>query len=293
LFQQVEGLGGMIKAATSGWVRDQIEAVERLRKRDIATRKAALTGVSVHPDVFEKELSRPTPNYPELRAKAAGRLVKWRRDHRQANSIAGLSAVVAKSGRSNGELMASAVKAARSGATIGELTSTLAAPAANRKGASTTPLAAHPYAAAYEQLRDLVDAYARAHGEKRPKVFLANLGTKKEFLARSNYARDFFEAGGFEPVDNDGFTDAQALATAFAASQAEIAVICSTDDRYQTDVEQVAPRLRAAGARAVVLAGNPGASEAKYRNAGVNQFIFVKCNVLEALRSLLHEAGVL
>ena len=292
LFQQIEGLGGMIKAATSGWIRDQIEAVERLRERDIATRKAALTGVSAHPDVFEKELSRPTPNYAVLRAKAAGSLVKWRRDHRQGNSIADLGAVVAKSGRSSGELMTSAVKAARSGATIGELTSTLAA-AANREGASTTPLAAHPYAAAYEQLRDIVDAYAGAHGSKRPKVFLANLGTKKEFLARSNYARDFFEAGGFEPVDNDGFTDAQALAAAFAASRAEIAVICSTDARYQTDVEQVAPKLRAAGARAVVLAGNPGASEAKYRSAGVNQFIFVKCNVLEALRSLLHEAGVL
>ena len=293
LFQQIEGLGGMIKAATSGWIRDQIEAVERLRERDIATRKAALTGVSAHPDVFEKELSRPTPNYAELRAKAAGSLVKWRRDHRQGNSIADLGAVVAKSGRSSGELMTSAVKAARSGATIGELTSTLAAAAANREGASTTPLAAHPYAAAYEQLRDIVDAYAGAHGGKRPKIFLANLGTKKEFLARSNYARDFFEAGGFEPVDNDGFTDAHALAAAFAASRAEIAVICSTDARYQTDVEQVAPKLRGAGARAVVLAGNPGASEAKYRSAGVSQFIFVKCNVLEALRSLLHELGVL
>src|SRR4029434_8658689 len=112
--------------------------------------------------------------------------------------------------------MASAVKAARAGATIGELTSALAGPGANRQAATATPLAAHPYAAAYEQLRDTVDAYARTHGDKRPKVFFANLGTRKEFLARSNYARDFFEAGGFEPVDNNGFTDAQAAAAAFA-----------------------------------------------------------------------------
>ena len=153
--------------------------------------------------------------------------------------------------------------------------------------------AAHPYAAAYEQLRDMVDAYARAHGDKRPRVFLANLGTGREFLARSNYARDFFEAGGFEPVDNDGFTDAQAAAAAFAASQAEIAVICSTDARYATDVEQVAPKLLAAGARILVLAGNPGSNEARYRAAGVNQFIFIKCSALEILRSLLHQVGVL
>ena len=292
-FQQIEGLGGMIKAATDGWIRDQIRAVEKRRELDIATRKRAITGVSEHPDVFEKELSRPTPNYSELRAKASGRLVKWRRDRHQGDSSAALDAVVAKSGRGIGDLMTSAVKAARAGATIGELTSTLSRPVANREGASTTPLAAHPYAAAYEQLRDMVDAYARAHGDKRPRVFLANLGTRREFLARSNYARDFFEAGGFEPVENDGFTDAQAAATAFAASRAEIAVICSTDARYATDVEQVAPKLRAAGARTVVLAGNPGSNEARYRAAGVNQFIFIKCRVLEILRSLLHQIGVL
>ena len=292
LFQQIEGLGGMIKAATSGWIRDQIQAVEKRREQEIATRKAAITGVSEHPDVFEKELSRPTPNYPELRAKAAGRLLKWRHG-RQGNSLADLGAVVANSHRGNGELMASAIRAARAGATIGELASTVAGPEANRQGESTTPLAAHPYAAAYEQLRDMVDTYAKAHGCERPRIFLANMGTRGEFLARSNYARDFFEAGGFEPVDNDGFTDAQGAAAAFAASRAEIAVICSTDARYATDVEQIAPKLVDAGARTVVLAGNPGSNEARYRAAGVNQFIFIKCSVLEILRSLLHQVGVL
>jgi len=292
LFHQVEALGGMIKAATSGWVRDQIQAVEKRREQDIATRKAGITGVSEHTNVFEKDLSRPAPDYPELRTKTAAKLLQWRHDRRQGNSVAALGAVVAKLRRGSGELMASAVEAARAGATIGELTSTLAEPGANRQGASTPPLASHPYAAAYEQLRDMVDAYAQAHGGERPRVFLANMGTRREFLARSNYARDFFEAGGFEPVDNDGFTDAQSAAGAFAASRAEIAVICSTDARYATDVEQVAARLLAAGARIVVLAGNPGSNEARYRAAGVNQFIFIRCSVLEILRSLLHQVGV-
>lgn len=65
LFQEVESLGGMIKAATDGWVADQIKAVEKRREQDIATRKAAITGVSVHPDVFEKDLSRP-PELPRV-----------------------------------------------------------------------------------------------------------------------------------------------------------------------------------------------------------------------------------
>jgi uncharacterized protein involved in type VI secretion and phage assembly len=42
-----------------------------------------------------------------------------------------------------------------------------------------------------------------------------------------------------------------------------------------------------------VLAGNPAANEMKYRSVGVNQFIFVKCNVPDILRALLKEEGVL
>src|SRR5205823_7312004 len=103
----------------------------------------------------------------------------------------------------------------------------------------------------------------------------------------------FFQAGGFQEVNNDGFSDPQALADAFAGSGAKIAVICSTDKKYESIVEPVAPQLKAAGARTVILAGNPGANEAKYRAAGVDRFIFLRCDVLGTLRSLLHEEGVL
>ena len=49
-------------------------------------------------------------------------------------------------------------------------------------------------------------------------------------------------------------------AAEFAASGAKIAVICSTDKQYATVVAELAPKLKAAGARTVILAGHPGAS---------------------------------
>ena len=55
-----------------------------------------------------------------------------------------------------------------------------------------------------------------------------------------------------------------------------------------TAVAELAPKLKAAGAATVVLAGNPGQSEAAYRSAGVDRFIYVRCDVLETLWSLLH-----
>lgn len=324
-FREVEGRGGMCAAATSGWVAERVAAMEQESECDVATRKAAITGVSAHPDVFEEGLARPAADHAALRAAAAARLAVRRRDRAAAEPAAALRDAAARGAR-GGDLMAAAVAAARAGATIGELTAALtgrSAAAAGRAqgrvvaaggeqsgavaatggdppdpaagsaahGARVTPLPVRPYAAAYEQLRDAADAYAEAHGGERPKVFLARLGAPVEYLARTTWAQDFFEAGGFEPASSDG--DVEAQAAACAASGARIAVVCSSDARYATDVENVVPRLRAAGVRTVVLAGNPGDAEARYRAAGVDRFIFVTCDVLATLRDLLREEGVL
>jgi methylmalonyl-CoA mutase len=106
-------------------------------------------------------------------------------------------------------------------------------------------------------------------------------------VARKNYARNFFEAGGFEVLSREAKFDVAEAAAEFAASGAKIAVICSTDKRYPTAVAELAPKLKAAGARAVILAGHPGESAAAYNTAGVDRFIYMRCNVLETLNSLL------
>lgn len=150
----------------------------------------------------------------------------------------------------------------------------------------------HPYDQEFEELRDACDAWLASRGA-RPLVFLAGVGTVRDQMARLAYARDFFEAGGFATVSRDGPADVEVALDAFRRSGARIAVICSTDQLYETVVELLAPRLREAGARTVVLAGHPGAGEARYRAAGVDRFIFVRCDVLDTLRALLREEGVL
>src|SRR5262249_22844013 len=105
--------------------------------------------------------------------------------------------------------------------------------------------------------------------------------------------KNFFEAGGFEVVSNDGFKEADAATRSFAASGATVAVICSSDKLYPEGVPQLAPKLKAAGARSGGLGGNPRANEAAWRSAGVDRFIFIKCDVLETLRQMLREEGVM
>jgi methylmalonyl-CoA mutase len=292
LLRQVEERGGMIPAALSSWVGEQIEAVEAARAKDLATRKQVVTGVSEHPNVPEERLTRPKPDPVKLRVEAATRLVAWRRNHRCDEALNALERAAGNPCRKPGELMETAVRAAQAGATIGQMTVALAAAGAGVEPARVEPLAVRTYAATYEELRVACDTYVATTG-RRPQVFLVNLGTPAEFIARSAYAQNFFQAGGFQEINNDGFADAQAAAEAFARSGAKLAVICSTDRTYEMIVEKVAPKLKAAGARTVILAGNPGANEARYRAAGVDRFIFIRCDVLGTLRSLLQEEGVL
>ncbi|QDV36088.1 methylmalonyl-CoA mutase family protein [Tautonia plasticadhaerens] len=292
ILRQVEERGGMIPAATGGWVGDQVEEVEAAREEAIATRKLVVTGVTEHPDVREERLVRERPDYARLRAEASTRLVSWRRDHKGGEAFRALAESAVDADRSPGSLTAAAIRAARGGATIGQMASALASASGGREPARVAPLAVHPYAAAFEELRAAADIQAQEVG-RRPRVFLANLGIPAEFIARSTYAANFFQAGGFEEVNNDGFPDPRAAAEAFARSGAAIAVICSTDARYQEQAEPLARELKASGARTVVLAGNPGANEARYRAAGVDRFIFIRCDVLGTLRDLLREEGAL
>src|SRR5262249_45706158 len=208
IFQEVETQGGMVKAATQGWVTKQIDAVQSVRDRNLATRKQAVTGISEHPNVKEEPVARPKPDLARLRVQAGNRLVSWRRDHSCEEPLANLAKVAAAS-RKPGALTEAAVKAAEAGATLGQISAALVGNRSAAQPAHVQPLVTHPYAAAYEELRDASEAYAATNG-KPPQVFLANMGKPADFIGRATYALNFFEAGGFEAPNNDGFSDAAA-----------------------------------------------------------------------------------
>ena len=133
----------------------------------------------------------------------------------------------------------------------------------------------------FEALRDRADALA-----SRPKIFLATLGSVADYTARAMFAKNFFEAGGFEAVlHEDGD-----LLSAFAASGAQLACLCSTDALY---AEQGAAAVQALAAKAkkIYLAGRPGDLETQLKAAGVSGFIFVGCDLVETLDAALETAA--
>ena len=159
------------------------------------------------------------------------------------------------------------------------------APATANDPIKFEPLAAVRLAMPFEHLRDRSDRIANQKG-KRPGVFLANLGSAADFTARATFAKSFFETGGIEAIDSEGFSDAGALADAWKSSGAGLVCLCSSDKVYAQQAEPAAKALQAGGARHIYLAGRPGEQEAVLRGAGITDFIFAGGDAL----AILHKA---
>jgi methylmalonyl-CoA mutase len=146
-------------------------------------------------------------------------------------------------------------------------------------------LASMRLAAPFEALRNKSDQILNKTGA-RPKVFLANLGTPADFTARATFAKSFFETGGIEAIDTEGFSDPNAIAAAFKASGATLACLCSSDKVYAGHAAAAAKALQAAGVKHIYLAGRPGEQEAGFRAAGVNDFVFAGGDALATLQEV-------
>ena len=123
---------------------------------------------------------------------------------------------------------------------------------------------------------------ATEHAANRPKVFMLTIGNLAMRLARSQFSANFFGCAGYEIIDNLGFNTVQEGVDAALAQNADIVVLCSSDDEYAT----LAPEaFKAIDGRAeFVVAGAPACSE-ELQAQGITNFIHVRSNVLETLQA--------
>ncbi len=154
-------------------------------------------------------------------------------------------------------------------------------------GGGITPLPRLRLAQAFENLRLNAEAM-----QPRPVMFLATLGTPAETITRAGFAKNFFEAGGIGSPGNDGFADIAALTTAFAKSGAALACLCSSDEVYGKQGAAAAHALKAAGARLVLLAGNPREGREELTKAGIDGFIYAGMDIVAALTDLQRQIGL-
>ncbi len=290
-FQRIERDGGMAALLTSGAIAREVAASAAGIGKEVAKRKRAVTGVSSFAHIGEAPVERPDAAALTAREAAATRLAEASGLDEALEPVRALFArnKDALVGHGPGEITEHAIEAVSAGASFGALAALLAEGGTPLEAPAVVPVRE---AADFEALRDASDAALAADG-KRPQIFLANIGPIPKHKARAMFAQNFFAAGGIEPLGNDGFADAAGAAAAFAESGAPLAVICSSDELYIEHVPAVAGALKKQGAKKVLVAGRAGDAEEAWRAAGVDDFIYLGCDVHGTLCSLLEALEVI
>jgi methylmalonyl-CoA mutase len=120
------------------------------------------------------------------------------------------------------------------------------------------------------------------------------MGPSRQHKARANFTTEFFEAGGFEMLNNDGFETFHAAAQAALDSNVSAVVICSTDEMYPDLVPPLVGQIKSAKpGMIVILAGYPQDQIEAHRAAGIDEFIHLRANCYEINHWLQQQIGVL
>lgn len=138
-------------------------------------------------------------------------------------------------------------------------------------------------AAPFEAVRAKVEAAAPGP------VFLATLGTMAEFNARAGFAINRLGVAGLRTQPAQAYDSTQACIAAFRASGSPLAVICGTDPAYAGHAAELASALKAAGAKAVWLAGRRDSAPAE---ADIDHAIHMRSDALDDAQAAARAMGV-
>lgn len=285
LFQTIEEKGGMLKAIQSGFVQEEISKVAEAKKKDFAKRKSVLVGTNMYANPKEEMMEMKEKNLDTIYKKRVEYIQKYRITGEDKKHQSILDKLQRIADTKTYEMIDDAVEAFLEGASLGEVSRSIRASA--DKGFSVTPLKQFRLAEMFEELRIASDNFKKKTGSK-PKVFLATMGPLKQFKARADFSRAFFEVGGFEIVYPNGFATTDEAAKAAIDSKAQAVVICSTDDTYPELVPPIVKGIKEKSKEiAVILAGYPKDQIDEHKKSGVDDFIYFGADAHQILSSLL------
>ena len=154
----------------------------------------------------------------------------------------------------------------------------------NEKSEGKRPLNNTRLAADFENLRLATEGAA-----KQPVAFMLTIGSLVWRQARAQFSCNFLASAGYKVIDNLGFPTVEEGIEAAMKANADIVVLCSSDEEY---AEYAIPAFKALNNRAMfVVAGAPECME-DLKKEGIENFIHVKVNQLETLKEFNAKLGI-
>ena len=136
---------------------------------------------------------------------------------------------------------------------------------------------------------DFEDLRIHTEETKVPVAFMLTIGNLAMRQARAQFSCNFLACAGYKVIDNLGFKTVEEGVDAALEAKADIVVICSSDDEY---AEYAIPAFKYLDGRSMfVVAGAPVCMD-DLKAAGIENFIHVRCNVLETLKEYNQKLGI-
>ena len=179
IIEEVDAMGGMVKAVDSGWAKLKIEAAAAEKQARIDSGKDVIVGVNKYKLKTEDAIESRSIDNVAVRDGQIARLkeIKKKRDAAQVERA--LAAIKVAAEDNSGNLLDLSIQAVRARATVGEISDALEAVYGRHR--ADTQKVTGVYAAAYdsaegwETLKSEINAFAEAEG-RRPRVMISKLG---------------------------------------------------------------------------------------------------------------------
>ncbi|MCQ6280890.1 methylmalonyl-CoA mutase family protein [Bacillus sp. EB600] len=286
-FQLIEGNGGMFKTLESGYVQAQIKEIADRRFVNIGRRKDKFVGTNMYPNLSEQKLSEHEGDRESayqsrcLEACSSRKLTDGLKKETLLNRLR----------TTREEIVDTSLKAVHAGVSLGEWVQAVSE--SDEAPPTIQALNLHRGVERFEVLRQKAEIFKENNGSY-PKVFLANIGPIPQHKARADFAKGFFETGGFEVISNNGFDTVDQAVHAALESGASVVAICSNDAVYPELVPLLARELKQENPEITLfVAGLPNLEHMElYKQAGVDEFVHLQSNCYNVLFDLQQRKGI-
>lgn len=179
IIEEVDAMGGMVKAVDSGWAKLKIEASAAEKQARIDSGKDVIVGVNKYRLAKEDPIEILDIDNHAVRENQIARL-KHVRTHRDAAKVQhAIDALSACAETRQGNLLDLSIKAIRARATVGEVSDALekvwGRHRADTQKVTGVYAAAYDSAEGWDKLKAEIAEFATDHG-RRPRVMIAKLG---------------------------------------------------------------------------------------------------------------------
>jgi methylmalonyl-CoA mutase len=179
ILDEVDAMGGMVKAVASGWAKLKIEASAAQKQACVDSGSDVIVGVNKYRLAKEDPVEIREVDNHKVREQQVARLARIRATRDGARVKACLAALTDAARSGTGNLLALAIEATRARATVGEISDALESVYGRHRAdiqkVTGVYAAAYDSAEGWEQLKAEIAAFGEAEG-RRPRVMIAKLG---------------------------------------------------------------------------------------------------------------------